>query len=512
MAPFDQLADRVSAALWNLHPVWAVRLGKHEYDGQVPDLSAGALAAGHERLGRLREQLVGLEERAPGRDLDRSVLLAALDTEVLAGEGPAGWRRSPCRYLEPLAIGAYLGRDYAPAGLRLERAASVLERAGEVLAAARVNLEEVLSRPAVEWGIERVKRRADRLEGATFPLAGLPDPAGERRLREAATRAAAELHAFAEWLEAERLPRAAESEVFGAGVVERMLWEGGPAGRSAAEAAERARRALTEDGAALTAIEERPVTGEVGPAPAGGPGEALIAAIEEAAAFAHRVGVASLLEEIPLTVMEDSALPAGSARLDPPGPYDDPAAGAVLQVGPTAGEADAGALHDLAMAAAYPGRLLQARHRAAATGEVLRRFAARGCEEGWVLYAGEAMWEAGYRRQCPMWRRAWLRRALRAGCRLACAVELHAGEMTLEQAEGSFMEQARCDEATARREAARVAVDPGCGGAALGRLEILDLRRRWVERFPDGGMGAFHEALLSGGAPPLGLLSQAVLP
>ncbi|MBS1195835.1 MAG: hypothetical protein H6R33_555, partial [Actinobacteria bacterium] len=54
-----QLADRISAAIWNLHPQWAVAVGRHEYDGQVPDLSAGAIEAGLDRLGRLREQLAG---------------------------------------------------------------------------------------------------------------------------------------------------------------------------------------------------------------------------------------------------------------------------------------------------------------------------------------------------------------------------------------------------------------------------------------------------------------------
>jgi uncharacterized protein (DUF885 family) len=55
-------------------------------------------------------------------------------------------------------------------------------------------------------------------------------------------------------------------------------------------------------------------------------------------------------------------------------------------------------------------------------------------------------------------------------------------------------------------------VDPGCAAAALGRLEILGLRRRWVEQFPGVGIAAFHDALLSRGAPPLGLLASVVLP
>jgi len=183
----------------------------------------------------------------------------------------------------------------------------------------------------------------------------------------------------------------------------------------------------------------------------------------------------------------------------------------VLCAGAPEGGWGPGALDDLAVAAAYPGRLLQALRAAAAPSEAARRFSSRAFEEGWSLYAGELMWEAGYRAAGPAWRRAWLRRALRADCRLVCVPALHRGEMSIEQAEVLFMELGNCERAVARREAGRAAVDPGCLSAALGRLEILDLRRRWQGRFPGAPLGAFHDVLLSRGAPPLGLLELVVL-
>jgi len=164
------------------------------------------------------------------------------------------------------------------------------------------------------------------------------------------------------------------------------------------------------------------------------------------------------------------------------------------------------------VAAAYPGRLLQALRAGGAPTEAARRLAFRSFAEGWALYAGEAMWEAGHRGAGPAWRRVWLQRALRADCHLVCVPALHRGEMSVEQAEVLFMEQGKCERAAARREADRAAVDPGCLSAALGRLEILDLRRRWRERHPGAPLGVFHDALLSRGAPPLGLLERVVLP
>jgi hypothetical protein len=511
MAPLDQLTDRVSAALWNLHPVWAVRLGKHEYDGQLPDLSAGALAGGYERLRRLREQLAVLPALTPAQEIDRTVLLAVVDVESLAGEGPTGWQQNPARYLEPIAIESYLGRDYAPTGLRLERAAAVLEGAGEVLAAARANLDPVLGREMVEWAVARAGRIADCLEAGPAAVGGAPDPGGEARLREASAIAVREVRAYADWLEEERLPRAGATGPFGAEVVERLLWDGGPPGRTPTEVAEIARRALAEDRAGLGAATAGPAPGGAASPPAFSPGE-LPGAIEEAAGFVRRSEVVTIPEEMRLAVVEDPRLPAGRARLDLPGPYDDPGVGAVIHVASPAGTSPAGSIHDLAVTGGYPGRLLAARWKAAVPGEVRRRFAARGFEEGWALYAGEAMWEAGYRRNDPAWRQVWLDRARRADCRLVCALGVHGGEMTLEQAEVFFMEQAGCDQGEARREAARVAIDPGCGSAALGRWEILDRWHRWAAQFPAAGPADFHDALLAGGAPPLGLLAEGVLP
>jgi hypothetical protein len=513
MPLFDQLADRVSAALWNLHPWQAVRLGKHEYDGQVPDLSADALAAGYERLGRLRAQVAGLGGLTADQDFDRQVLLSALDAEVLAGEVADGWHRHPQDYLEVLAVDPYLGRDYAPAGLRLERAAAVLAEAPQVLATARANLAPVLSRPAADLAARQARELAARLALGPSVVVGTAHPAEEQRLRSVASEAAGELRAFAGWLEVERLPAADESFALGSEAVGQLLRAGELLERSLDEVAGLARAALSADRAELAAATagDRGPGGEEAPAP-GGWADAMLAAIERARRFAAEAGLATIPAEIPLAVTGRPSFWCEESRLDAPGPYDAPASGAVLHIGGPEGSPDLAAFDDLAVTATYPGGLLLSARVAAAPTEVLRRFASRAFQEGWALYAGEAMWEVGYRGADPAWHRVWLQRALRADCRLVCSPAVHIGEMSLDQAEGFFMEQAHCDEATARREAERIAVDPGCLSAALGRLEILVLRRRWESRYPDAARGAFHDALLSRGAPPLGLLAPMVLP
>lgn len=512
MALFDQLADRVSAALWNLHPLQAVRLGKHEYDGAVPDLSAEALAAGYDRLGRLRGQVTALTGLVPDQQLDGAVLLAALDAEVFAGEVADGWRRNPLCYLEVLAVGAYLGRDYAPAGLRLEKAAAVLQKAPEVLAAARANLRSVIPRVAAEWAAGQARAMGAWLADGPALATGAAEPAEEQWLHATAADAAGALQTFADWLEAERLPAADEGFALGGEPIEQMLRAGELVARPLDEIAGLGGAALAADREAMAAVGEEAEESEAAGPPRGGWARAVPAAIEKAHRFAAEAALATMSDVIPLVVAGCPLACSETAGLDAPGPYDDPASGAVLYLGGPEGRLGPGALDDLAVTAAYPGRLLLGLRAAAAPTEVSRRFASRGFREGWALYAGEAMWEAGYRGAGPAWRRAWLRRALRADCHLVCAPAVHRGEMSLEQAEGFYMEHSHCDRVAARCEAERVAVDPGCVSAALGRLEILDLRRRWQARFPAAPLGAFHDALLSRGSPPLGLLARVVLP
>ncbi|MBM3695936.1 MAG: DUF885 domain-containing protein, partial [Actinobacteria bacterium] len=79
MTALEQLADRVSAALWNLHPVWAVAAGKHEYDGVVPDATPEAEEAALERLDRLRTRIIALADLDPDEQIDRDRLLGLVD-------------------------------------------------------------------------------------------------------------------------------------------------------------------------------------------------------------------------------------------------------------------------------------------------------------------------------------------------------------------------------------------------------------------------------------------------
>ncbi len=504
MALFDQLVDRVSAALWNLHPAGRpCGSASTSTTARCPTCRPRPWPPAYDRLGRLRGQVAALTGLAPDQELDRAVLLAALDAEVLAGEVADGWRRDPGRYLEALAVEAYLGRDYAPAGLRLEKAATVLQSAPEVLAAARANLRPVIPRPAAERGAEQARGAGGPAGRRRRPSWAAP-PAGPRSsgCRRRPMRLPPQLEGLRRtgWRRSGS-PSPTRGSRSGRRRVEQMLRAGEMLGRSLDEAAGLAavgpggRPSGPRRGGA-----GRPGRGEAAGTPPDGRVDAVRAAVEEARRFAAGAGLATIPDagaagggRVARCVLAGGSSPRGRTTTRRRGRC----------CAPERRRAGGGRAPSTTWPWQPPTRDDCCRHsgRRRPPPRRRRRFSSRAFEEGWALYAGESMWEAGYRAAGPAWRRAWLRRALRADCRLVCVPALHRGEMSLEQAEVLFMEQGRCERAAARREAGRAAVDPGCLSAALGRLEILDLRRRWQGRFPGAPVGAFHDVLLSRGGP-----------
>ena len=82
----------------------------------------------------------------------------------------------------------------------------------------------------------------------------------------------------------------------------------------------------------------------------------------------------------------------------------------------------------------------------------------------------------------------------------------------LEQAADFFTEQCFLEEYAARREAERATYDPLYGAAALGRLQLLQLRADYqAEHREDFSLKSFHDTLLAQGSLPVVALRQLLL-
>jgi hypothetical protein len=131
--------------------------------------------------------------------------------------------------------------------------------------------------------------------------------------------------------------------------------------------------------------------------------------------------------------------------------------------------------------------------------------------EGWAHYAEELLLEEGYRSGDPRFQAGVALKALMRVVRMAVAIGVHRDTMSMEEAAKRFAEHAFLPLPVAEAEAFRATFDPTYGRYTWGKLEILrvrdEARRRWGAGF---SLRRFHHALLDLGAPPLGLLGAAL--
>jgi uncharacterized protein (DUF885 family) len=131
--------------------------------------------------------------------------------------------------------------------------------------------------------------------------------------------------------------------------------------------------------------------------------------------------------------------------------------------------------------------------------------------EGWAHYVEEVAIETGFHAEDPRFTVGVAIEALVRVTRFACALGLHAGDMTVPDAAARFERDAFHAGPAALSEARRGTFDPTYGRYTWGKLAIRDLReqarRQWGEGFD---LPRFHAAMLSLGAPPLGLLDHAL--
>ncbi|MCJ7725714.1 MAG: DUF885 family protein, partial [Acidimicrobiia bacterium] len=224
---FDQLVDGTCAALWNLDPGEAVYLGKHEYDGVVPELTEENVAAQLDRLTMLRDRLAGLDDLTAEQTLDRAQLIAAVDSTLIAWEHLRGWRVNPMTPIPLLDITLYLTRDYASFAHRAEQATAVLEQAPRLLEQARDCLEPSVPRVFAEWARRLAGGMAESLvEDLPRVAAEAADPFAAADLVAAGGDAAAALRDYVSWIETDLLPGAHDDFAVGGEVLQAMLTRG----------------------------------------------------------------------------------------------------------------------------------------------------------------------------------------------------------------------------------------------------------------------------------------------
>lgn len=484
--------------------------GRHEYDGAVQDLSPAGVRAGLAKLGH------GSAEPEPHDEAH----LAAAEAGLLAWFARAEMhRRNPLVHLDNLDLSPY-DREYAPEAERAEARRSHLGAWPAAVDAAVESLDQ-LPAPVARALLRPLRGLAD----------GLPDAAGEDPLAASARRAHQRL--------VDHVAAAAESGPQEAALGPRLLAElmGAPEAL-VVDLPRLEERVDTERGRLRERLVDSCSVLRPGFRPEDLPGllheldadhpdpEGIYREareqISELTAFVRRadllpeLGGECLVGPAPASRRWAMAMMSWAA----PGEADAPAWYHVNPPDPAWSEEEQEqwlavfsrtTLPAITAHEVMPGHFAHSRLLRRAAGDVRRTLFSSAFVEGWAHYTEELMVESGFRRHDPRFAiGVWLE-ALTRVTRLAVALGVHAGTMTLAEAVQRFEQDALIAGPAARAEAERALFDPTYGRYTWGKLEILALRdeaeARWGLRYTHR---RFHEALLALGAPPLGLMGDVL--
>ncbi|HTW55301.1 MAG TPA: DUF885 domain-containing protein [Thermoplasmata archaeon] len=527
-AGLDALETDVAAALFEVAPTWAVQLGRHDYDGRLPDYAPAATASWATRARGLLDRLAAIDDATlpADRRVDRFLLRLALEGNLFDLDEARKLETNPMTYLSVLSLSPYITREYAPAGPRMEAVGRLLRGVPRLLATGRARLQGPLPKPFVELALSIGRGLPSHFEEAEKYAAGQGLGASVTEARAVAEVA---LASFLVWLHQEELPRAVPEFALGAERYQRLLFvregieapyadirKAGTAdlARNHARLAEIAARERAPISAVIARLEhELPVPEKIL--------DEAAAFVEEARAFVAGHDLATIPEPTRCRVEETPAWGRATttASMDQPGPFDAGSAEGiyyVTTVDPAWSDAQRREwlrslsrpmLRNITVHEVYPGHYLQALHLRLHPLSLARKVCySPSFVEGWAHYTEQLAIEAGLGNGSDSAEVAQLVDALLRDCRLLASVGLHTEGKSVEWATKLFETEAFLDPLPAQREALRGTFDPEYFCYTLGKLAILDVRHRHLAGRFGGSLRAFHDAVLSFGCPPVGLL------
>ncbi|MER7127663.1 DUF885 family protein [Streptosporangium saharense] len=481
--------------------------GRHEYDGRIQDLSPEGVRAG----------LAALGEGEPPADPHDAAHLRIFEEDARVRYGELELhRRNPLAHLENLDLATY-DREYAPEAERIAARNAHLALWPQAVDHAITSLD-LLSAPV-----------ATALLGAVRGLAaGVPADA-DASVREAALKAHARLVEHVEEAARSGDPDAS----LGAAGLARLMGAGDglPVDLGAL-----AVRADAERDRLLTRLAESCARlGRSGGSPLDvarelvkdHPGidgviEAARVGTERAIAFTREKDLVPYHDGECLVGIAPESRRWGMAMMSwaAPGEPEAPSWYHVTPPEPSWPERDieewlevfsATTLPAINVHEVAPGHFSHGRALRHAPSPVRRTLMSLAFVEGWAHYAEELCVEEGFAPEDPRFEiGVWLEALIRV-TRLACAIGVHSGAMTVQEGAARFEADTHLAGPAALSEASRATFDPTYGRYTWGKLEILDLRSRARAAWGTGFTPKrFHTAMLDLGSPPLGLLGNAL--
>ena len=529
---WDTFVDHFVEDYFVAHPDFAVRAGRHEFDGKLPDWSRAGLAKEAERLGSNRKGALEFDPAKLDKQqrFERDYLIAVIDRDLFWLTSARWPFKNPMAYASALDPNVYVARAYAPLDARMRAYIDYAKAVPNAVKQIRSNLRTPLPHTYVDIGKKFFGGLAAYYqEDVPKVFAGVHDAALQSEFRAANEQAMRVLKELAQWFEAQRA-QATDDFALGANLFAQMLRDTERVEvsidrleRIGREDVDRNLRALRQACASFSqkTIQEC-IAAVQTDKPKNGAVDGARQQLPELKRFVWAKGVVTIPGPEEAEVDESPPYHRWNpAYIDIPGAFDKglPAVYYVAPPDPAWSKAEREAyipgkatLLFISVHEVWPGHFLQSLHARRLQSKLGQLFVSYGFAEGWAHYTEELMWETGLGEGDPKIHAGQLLDALRRDVRFLSALGLHTGGMTLKESEQMFRELAYQDPGNARQQAARGTFDPAYLNYTLGKLMIRKLREEWTaSRGGRKAWRAFHDTFLSYGGPPIPLVRKAML-
>ena len=554
---FAALAERALATWFEQSPISATRTGEHRHDHRIDDLGAEGRKRAVDANRALLAELDAIDASRLSREnqVDALLLRNRLEANIWNVETLQSWAWDPLLYngLAGGAIYNLMAREFAPLPQRLASATARMEALPTLFAQMRENLDPARVPKVHAETVSRQNRGLLALvEQFITPHADSLDGEARTRLDAAVAglRAAVEEHQA--WIDGTLVPNAAGDFRIGAELFDQKLRYSLNASLSREEIRQRAEAEIgrvREEmySIAQNVLKDRDGAPALPPAPDDAQQQAAIeAALELAYAerpardevfdFARQtldVATAFTREhdlvtvpDAPVRIIEMPEFQRGVAvaYCDSPGPLDQgletyyaispiPDDWSDAQATSFLREYNDRMIHLLSIHEGVPGHYLEGAHSVGHPSTLRAVLRSGPFAEGWAVYTEEVMAQAGYLDHDPLFRLVQLKFYLRSVANAILDIGVHVDGWEREQAMELMVRTTFQQESEAAGKWIRAQVSSAqLPTYFVGAQEHFDMRRAVEEKRGDAfDLKAYHDEVLSKGAPPVRFVRQLIL-
>jgi uncharacterized protein (DUF885 family) len=537
---FNPLVDQYFDFHFQFHPTEGTEAGLHQYDTRLEDFSRSNVDAEIAGLLKFQKQFASIESNQLSEESagDLAILTSSIQARLLELQGIQMWRKDPDVYLSTLSSSVFviMRRTFAPPADRLRSLVAREQQIPGVLATARQNLSNpprVYTEVALQQLPDSIKFFQNDVPAA---FREVHDPGLEAEFKASNDAAVDALTKFQEFLRNDLLPVSKGDFRLGTeNFQKKLLYD---------EMLEIPLNRLLEIGFAdLRRNQEqlKQVAAQIAPKRSPEavlddlrkdhpPASQLLQTFRDTLGglrqFIEQRKIITIPSPVPPIVEETPPFERAltTASMDTPGAYETKAKEAMFNVtlpgsdwkpekveewmqGFNRGTIISTAVHEV-----YPGHYTQFLWVQSAPSKTRKLLYNNSNAEGWAHYTEQMMLDEGYGNHDPKLRLGQLVDALLRNARFIVGIEMHTGQMTLEQGRAFFVKEGFQVPAVAEVEAKRATSDPTYLYYNLGKLQILklreDYRKRQGSKFT---LQEFHDQFMRQGSVPMKIIRKSML-